>query len=104
MGHPSGQVSMEPTGCSLTAPPGHYPAWQPAERGSERETEKKRSDTLTITGNQHFILVIQSCINPFLSETGLYDCFVKFSFFLHHRVDRCSRLAEVALYCILCIT
>ncbi len=78
MGRPSCQVSREPTGCSLTPPPGHYPAWQPAERGSgrerERETEKERH-RVTITENEHLTLVIHSCINLYLPEvqTGLCE-------------------------------
>lgn len=58
MGHPFCQVSREPTDCSLTPPPGHCPAWQPAGRGSERETETKtETDQLTITENEHLTFI-----------------------------------------------
>lgn len=40
VGRPSCQVNREPTGCSLTPPPGHCPAVQPAERGSETKTKR----------------------------------------------------------------
>lgn len=37
------QVSREPTGCSLSPPPGHYPALQPAETASEKYRDRKKN-------------------------------------------------------------
>lgn len=54
-GRPSCQVSREPTGCSLSPPPGHYRAWQPAEKVSEREGQRHKSVTLLKTIQFDFV-------------------------------------------------
>lgn len=62
VGHPSGQASREPTGCSLTAPPGHYPTWHPAERGSKRQ----RQETLLI------MIITKKYITDLITFTSLH--------------------------------